>query len=120
MGQLIIHRSTWAGMFRKLKVKISDTETLYIKHKKSKTIELAPGKYTVQAWMDWGRSRPLEIEIGENDTKELLVEDIFFFKLLLHTIIPPFYTFILKEIKSDKSLSDGPDTERDNIRRDWI
>lgn len=74
MSILRIHRSSeYTNKLRSYVLYIDGKKAGQIRDGEIKEFEIAPGTHTVVARIDWARSNELEVEIGEEEIKELQV-----------------------------------------------
>lgn len=72
MTQLIIHRSSaWANKLRDIKIFLDDVEITQIADGCSQTLNLPPGNYVVHAKIDWCSSKRVEVNLEEDEQKEI-------------------------------------------------
>lgn len=69
MGKIIINRSNeFSNYLRSVEIHLDDKKIGSIKNSESKTFEVAPGKYVLNAKIDWCTSNKIHFEIGSDQT----------------------------------------------------
>ncbi|KAA0128105.1 hypothetical protein FY557_10325 [Chryseobacterium sp. SN22] len=69
MGKIIINRSSeYSNYLRSVEIHLGDKKIGSIKNGESKTFEVAPGKYVLNAKIDWCTSNEIYFEIGSDET----------------------------------------------------
>lgn len=75
MAKIIITRSgEYANRLRAIKIFADGTLLGTIGNGETKTFDIAPGTYSLQAKIDWCRSNALTVDIGENASRQFYLD----------------------------------------------
>ncbi len=79
MAAIEIHRP-WAcfGVFRELKVWIDGVQVGNVRIRRSEVFEVTNATHTIRVSMDWCKSPPFEVDLGNGGTTELIAKTIWF------------------------------------------
>ena len=84
MPKIIIKRnSEWANKYRSFDLYLNGKKISEIKDKELLTFEIPEGKYILEAKIDWCGSKPVNLELAEDDLKRIEISGFVLSKYFL-------------------------------------
>ena len=79
MAEIVLSRpdEPWANRVRGYKIVVDGDVLASLRRGEDATVAVAAGHHTVRAKIDWGRSKDVDLELGENDRAYLLCQSGF-------------------------------------------
>jgi hypothetical protein len=79
VAEIVVSRPAerWANRLRSYKIVIDGQTLATIGRGEDATVAVAAGRHRVRAKIDWGRSRDIDLDLGENDRAYLLCQSAF-------------------------------------------
>jgi hypothetical protein len=79
MAEIVVTRpdERWANRVRSYKIVVDGQVLASLRRGEDAAVAVAAGHHTVRAKIDWGRSRDVDLDLGENDRAYLLCQSGF-------------------------------------------
>jgi len=79
VAEIVVSRpdERWANRLRSYKIVIDGHVLASLRRGEDATVAVAAGHHTVRANIDWGRSKDVDLDLGENDRAYLLCQSGF-------------------------------------------
>ena len=79
MAEIVVSRpeERWANRLRSYKIVIDGQTCATLRRGEEATVAVGAGHHSVRATIDWGRSKDVDLDLGENDCAYLLCQSGF-------------------------------------------
>lgn len=98
MAELRIYRrADYFGFFRRMLIEVDGKVSARLRPDQEQTVTVTAGRHVLQARMDWTTSKPIELDVGDDDNAEF--ETALPMRALLDMIIRPGSAVVLRRVR---------------------